>query len=84
MRRGRASPATITRTSGWPFHSRSGNPINQNWLRHLFARLIKRAGLPGHTLTTACATPTNNLLYMDGVQGQPPCAIMGHAREDFN
>lgn len=78
-RRGRASPATITRTSGQPSPSQSGNPLNTNRLRHLFARLLKRAGLPGHHTPYSLRHTYNALLYVSGAQGQPPCALMGHA-----
>ena len=69
---------------GLAFPSRSGGPISESWLRDMFARLLKRSGLPCHYTPRSLRYTYNTLLYVGGVQDKPRCALMGHAREDFN
>jgi integrase len=35
--------------AGWVFISREGGLINEDWPRRVFAKVLKRAQLPGHT-----------------------------------
>lgn len=69
---------------GLAFPSRMGGPMSESWLRDMFARLLKRAGLPLHYTPRSLRYTYNTLLYIGGVQDKPRCALMGHAREDFN
>ena len=53
-------------------------------LRDTFARLLKRAGLPGHYTPYSLRYTYNTTLYFRGVQDKPRGVLMGHAREDFH
>ncbi|HEX7174205.1 MAG TPA: tyrosine-type recombinase/integrase [Pyrinomonadaceae bacterium] len=69
---------------GLVFPSRTGRPISEGWLRDMFARLLKRSGLPPHFTPYSLRYTYNTLLSEGGVADKARCVLMGHAREDFN
>lgn len=69
---------------GLVFPSRSGEPMSDGWLREMFARLLKRAGLPGHFTPHSLRHTYNSFLNAGGVAGKARCVLMGHSRETFN
>jgi site-specific recombinase XerD len=69
---------------GLAFPSRSGKPISDGWLREMFARLLKRAGLPRHFTPHSLRHTYNSFLSAGVVAGKARCLLMGHSRESFN
>lgn len=69
---------------GLAFPSRTGKPIGEGWQREMFARLLRRAGLPAHFTPHSLRHTYNSFLYAGGVAGKARTVLMGHARETFN
>jgi integrase len=69
---------------GLVFPSPTGRPLGEERLRRSFARLLKRAGLSEQYTPYSLRHTFNTLLASAGVHDKARCALMGHAREDFN